>query len=107
MPLGIKKGDTVKVMIGKERGKMGKILKILKDKDRVLVEKINMVKRHSRPTQANRQGGIVEKESSIHLSNLMFFCEKCSKGTRIGAKILKDGKKVRACKRCGEILDKV
>lgn len=106
MSLQLRKDDSVIVVCGKERKKTGKILKILIDQNRALVEKLNMVKRHGRPTKANPQGGIIEKEASIHLSNLMFYCPKCSKGVRLGSKILKDGKKVRVCKKCGEVLDK-
>ncbi len=106
MSLSLRKDDNVVVITGKEAGKTGKILKILAEKNRALVEKINMVKRHGRPTKANPQGGIVEKEAGIHLSNLLFYCSKCSKGVRLGIKVLKDGKKTRICKKCGEVLDK-
>lgn len=106
MSLSIRKDDTVMVIAGKEKGKTGKILKILTDRDRALVEKVNLVKRHARPTKANQQGGIREKEASLHLSNLMVYCAKCAKGVRVGIKFLKDGKKVRICKKCGESLDK-
>lgn len=107
MALSLRKDDTVTVMTGKAKGKTGKILKILVDRDRALVEKVNMVKKNSKPSKANPQGGILEKEASIHISNLMFHCAKCAKGVRVGAKFMKDGKKVRVCKKCGEILDKV
>lgn len=106
MSLSIHKDDTVVVILGREKGKTGKILKVLTDKNRALVEKLNMVKKHSRPTKASPRGGIIQKEASIHLSNLMYYCAKCGKGVRIGAKVLSDGKKVRVCKKCGEILDK-
>ena len=106
MTLSIRKDDTVMVMAGKEKGKTGKILKILTDRDRALVEKVNLVKRHSRPTRSNQQGGILEKEASIHLSNLMIYCAKCTKPVRVGIKFLKDGKKVRSCKKLNEALDK-
>ena len=106
MALALRKDDPVMVITGKERGKTGKILKILSEKNRALVEKLNMVKKHARPTKANPQGGVIQKEASIHLSNLMYHCSKCSKGVRVGVKILGDGKKVRSCKKCGEILDK-
>lgn len=107
MSLMLKKEDNVIVITGKENGKTGKILKVLVDRNRALVEGLNRVKKHSRPTKANPQGGIIEKEASIHLSNLMYYCQKCAKGVRIQAKILKDGKKVRACRKCGEVVDKV
>lgn len=100
----LKKGDSVKVIAGKEKGKTGKILKTLQEKNRVVVEKLNLVKKHQKP-DAKGKGGIVEKESPIHLSNVMFLCNKCNKGVRIGYKTLDDGKKVRVCKKCQEILD--
>ena len=106
MSLALRKDDPVTVITGKERGKTGKILKILVEKNRALVEKLNLVKRHSRPTKANPQGGIIQKEASIHLSNLMYHCSKCGKGVLVGVKILGDGKKVRTCKKCNEMLDK-
>lgn len=100
----LKKGDTVMVVAGKEKGKTGKILKIVRDKNRVVVEKLNFVKRHQRP-DAQGKGGIIEKEGSVHISNVMLMCNKCDTGVRVGHRILDDGKKVRICKRCDEILD--
>jgi large subunit ribosomal protein L24 len=100
----LKKKDTVKVLTGRSKGKSGKILKFSPDKKRVFVEKLNMVKRHTKPTQANSQGGIIEKEASIAISNLALFCKKCDKGVRVGKKLLDDGSKVRVCKKCGEII---
>ncbi len=98
----IHKGDQVEVITGREIGKQGKILKIIPKKNRAVVEGLNLVKRHTRPTQRNQQGGIVEKEGSIHLSNLMPVCSKCNRRTRIGYNSLEDGGKVRTCRRCGE-----
>lgn len=100
----LKKGDVVKVVAGKEKGKTGKIIKIIKDKDRVIVEKLNFVKRHQRP-DAKGKGGIVEKEGSLHITNVSYFCSKCEAGVRLGQKLLDDGQKVRICKKCKEILD--
>jgi large subunit ribosomal protein L24 len=100
----LKKGDVVMVIAGKDKGKSGKILKTIREKDRVIVEKLNMVKRHQRP-DAKGKGGIVEKEGSIHISNVMFLCNKCNKSVRTGFKILDDGKKARICRACNEILD--
>ena len=100
----IKKGDTVKVVTGKEKGKTGKVISILKDQDRVVVEKVNFVKRHQRP-DAKGKGGIVQKEGAMHVSNVMVLCGKCEKEMRIGHKTLQDGKKVRVCRKCGELLD--
>ncbi|MEJ5365683.1 MAG: 50S ribosomal protein L24 [Desulfosoma sp.] len=101
----IKKNDTVMVIAGKEKGKSGKVLRILTKKDRAVVEKLNMVKRHMRPGAHSRQGGIVEKEAPIHISNLMVICSKCTDPTRVGYKNLEDGRKVRFCKKCGELID--
>jgi len=98
--------DTVVVLAGKDRGKKGRVLKIINKTEKVLVEKVNMVKRHTRPSQELPQGGIVEKEAAIHASNLQVVCLKCGKPTRIAHKTLATGKKTRVCKKCGEILDK-
>jgi len=97
----VKKGDTVVVLSGKSQGRQGKIIRVLAKKDRVYVERVNMIKRHTKPTK-NSQGGIVEKEASIHVSNVALYCPKCAKGVRIGYTVHKDGSKVRACKRCGQ-----
>jgi large subunit ribosomal protein L24 len=101
----IKKNDTVMVIAGKEKGKSGKVVRIIPKHDRVVVEKLNMIKRHMKPGAQNRQGGILEREAPIHISNLMLVCTKCTDPTRVGYKILEDGKKVRICKECGEILE--
>jgi large subunit ribosomal protein L24 len=101
----IKKNDTVKVIAGKDKGKDGKVLRIIPKKDRVIVEKVNMIKRHMKPNQQTRQGGILEKESPIHVSNLMLICSKCTDPTRVGYKTLDDERKVRYCKKCQEVLD--
>jgi large subunit ribosomal protein L24 len=102
----IKKDDKVKVIAGKDKGKIGKVLKVIRKKNRVLVENVNMVKRHSKPSAQNRQGGIIEGEAPIHWSNLMLMCSKCMTPTRIKIQRLDDGKKVRACSKCDEIIDK-
>jgi len=101
----IKKDDKVKVITGKDKGKIGKVLKVNHKKHRILVEKINVVKRHTRPSAKNRQGGILESEAPIHWSNVMLMCGKCMKPSRIKMQRLEDGKKVRACKNCDEIID--
>lgn len=98
----IKKGDTVYIVSGKDKGKTGKVLKVLRDKNRALVESVNIVKRHQRPTQANPTGGIVEKEASVHISNLMIYDQTEKKPSRIGHKTLSTGEKVRFSKRSGE-----
>ena len=102
----VKRGDTVAVIAGKERGKRGKVLIVLPAKRRVIVEKVNMIKRHQRPTQKLRQGGIIEREGTLNLSNVMVVCGKCDRPTRTGIQILAEGKKVRVCRRCGEIIDR-
>ncbi|MBT3182717.1 MAG: 50S ribosomal protein L24 [Deltaproteobacteria bacterium] len=102
--MGIKKGDTVKIITGKEKGKIGKVLRLDRPKNRVWIEKMNFVKRHQKPSQQHRQGGIVEKEAPMHISNVMYYDEKLAKATRIGHKVLKD-QKVRVSKKSGETLD--
>lgn len=101
----VKKGDTVRVMSGNDKGKEGKVLKVFPATSRVIVEKINLIKRHSRATQTNPQGGIVEKEAPIHISNVALMCDACTKPTRVGFKEAADGKKVRFCKKCNEVID--
>jgi large subunit ribosomal protein L24 len=102
----VRKGDTVIVVAGKERGKKGKVLRVIPEKGRVVVERINMIKKHQRPTQKIRQGGIIEREGAIHLSNVMLVDPGSDKPTRVGMKALSDGKKVRVARRSGEMLDK-
>jgi large subunit ribosomal protein L24 len=99
--LHIKKGDTVYVISGKEKGKTGKVIRVLRDDKKVVVEKLNIVKRHARPSQKNPGGGIFEKEAGIHVSKLMIYCTKCSRPVRIGRKRLASGEKVRYCRKCG------
>jgi len=101
----IRKNDKVIVLVGKEKGKIGSILKVDAEKGRVIVEKLNMVKRHTRAGGKSAQGGIIEKEAPIQMSNIMLVCNKCAEPTRIGKRILEDGSRVRACKKCGELLD--
>jgi len=103
--LHFKKDDQAIVIAGKEKGKSGKILSMISKKECVLIEKVNLVKRHSRPSTKNRQGGIIEKEAPVHISNVMILCSKCNSPVRIGRKTLEDGKKVRYCKKCGEFID--
>ena len=101
----IKKNDKVVVRSGKEKGKIGSVLKVDSERGHVIVEKVNIVKRHTRPGGANAQGGIVEKEAPIRISNVMLVCTKCAEPSRIGKKVLEDGSKVRVCKKCGEFID--
>jgi large subunit ribosomal protein L24 len=102
--LKLRKGDKVMVIAGKDRGKSGKILRSFPRENRVLVEGVNIVKRHTRPTQKNPQGGIVERESPIHISNVMLVCPRCNQPTRVGRKITPEGK-LRVCKKCGEEIE--
>ena len=101
----IKKNDKVIVLVGREKGKIGAVLGVDAERSRVIVEKINMVKRHTRPGGKSAKGGIIEKEAPIHISNIMLVCNKCAEPTRIAKRILEDGSRVRACKKCGELLD--
>jgi len=102
----IKKNDVVVVTKGKEKGKSGKVLRLDPEKGTAIVEKVNFIKRHSRPSQQMRQGGIIEKEAPLPLPNLMILCTKCNKPVRIRKKLLEDGGKVRICHQCGDVLDK-
>lgn len=102
----IKKDDFVKIITGKDRGKQGKVLRVFPEEGRLTVERMHMIKRHTRPTQQIQQGGIIEREGKIHLSNVMLLCSKCDRGVRVGHRLLEDGKKVRICRRCGEMLDR-
>ena len=104
--LHVRLGDTVGHIAGRERGKRGKVLRVLIDKGRVLVEHVNMVKKHQRPTQKLRQGGIIEREGALAISNVLVVCARCDKPSRTGIQILADGRKVRICRRCGESVDK-
>jgi large subunit ribosomal protein L24 len=101
----IKKDDKVIVIAGKERGKIGTVLKVDSDKRRLIVEKVNMVKKHAKPSGKTAQGGIIEKEAPFHISDVMIVCNKCTEPTRIGNRILEDSSKVRVCKKCGEPMD--
>jgi len=101
----IRKNDTVIIIAGKDRGKKGKVRRALPDKDRVIVEGLNMIKRHSRARRAARQAGIIELEAPIHVSNVMLLCDKCGKPTRVNFRFLADGKKVRICNSCQEVID--
>ncbi|WP_456434241.1 50S ribosomal protein L24 [Thermosulfuriphilus sp.] len=102
--LHVRKNDRVLVRRGKDRGKIGRVLEVLPNRQRAVVEGVNIVKRHLRPTPYS-QGGIVEKPAPVHVSNLMIVCPKCMRGVRVGRKFLEDGTKVRICKKCGEIIE--
>lgn len=113
--ISLKKNDLVQVIAGREKGKTGKVLAVNTKFGRITVEKVNLVKRHVKPTQQNPQGGIVEKEIALHVSNVQLMCPKCNRGVRFGWKVTEaaagkkgakaSAKKVRVCKRCSETLD--
>ena len=103
--LRIKTGDKVVVIAGKEKGKTGNVLKVYPAESRLLIEGVNMVKRHTKPSQVNPEGGIIEKEAPIHISNVAVADPKTGKASRVGYKFLEDGKKVRYAKKSGEVID--
>jgi len=100
----IRKNDMVLVVSGNQKGKKGKVLKVFPKEKRIIVEGVRLIKRHSKPTQKNPKGGIVEKEASINVSNVMVICSKCDTATRVGIKTLEDRRKTRVCKSCGEMI---
>jgi len=99
----VKKGDNVKIISGKDKGKSGKVLQVMPKMDRVVVESVNIRKRHTRPRRQGEKGQIIEVEAPMHISNVMLICTKCNKATRIGSKIHKEGKN-RVCKRCEAVV---
>jgi len=101
----IHKNDQVLVITGKDRGKKGKVRYAYPDKEQVIVEGVNMIKRHTRARGVARQAGIIEREASLHVSNVMLICSKCNRPTRIGLRLLDNGKKVRTCSSCHEVID--
>lgn len=101
----LKKGDLVTVISGNEKGKSGRILRVFPTEGRIIIEKVNLIKRHMRPSSKLPQGGIVEKEAPVHASKVMLLCPKCGQPARFGKKILEEGIKVRLCKKCGEVVD--
>ncbi len=101
----VRKGDTVVVIAGKDRGKSGKVISVFQRERKVTIEKINIIKRHTKPNQTNRQGGILEREAPIHLSNVMIFCSTCQKPVRVGSKAMTDGSRVRVCKKCQQLIE--
>lgn len=105
MGLGIKKEDNVFVLTGKERGKKGRVLAVDRSKNSVLIEKINIIKKHMKPNKKYTQGGIIEKEAPIQISNVMLICPKCGRNTKIGITVLESDKKYRTCKKCKEVID--
>ena len=105
MGLGIKKNDTVQIISGDENGKKGRVLDMLSKEDTIIVEGINMIKRHMKPSKKYSQGGIIEREAPVNRSNVMLVCPKCDKPTKIGNKMLENDKKIRSCKKCGEVIE--
>jgi large subunit ribosomal protein L24 len=103
----IRRNDNVVVVTGKDRGKRGRVLKVLPERNRLVVEGVNFIKRHTKPNpQRQIKGGLVEREASLHASNVQLVCPECGKPTRIGRKILGDGRKVRICRKCEGVVDK-
>src|SRR3982074_2861364 len=103
----LRKNDNVLVVTGKDRGKRGRVLKVVPDNNRLIVEGVNLIKRHTRPHRARSvKGGIIEREASLHASNVQLVCPECGLQTRIGHKILGDGRKVRICRQCEGVVDK-
>jgi large subunit ribosomal protein L24 len=103
----IRKNDNVVVITGKDRGKRGRVLKVVPDNNRLIVEGVNIIKRHTKPNpQRNVKGGVVEREAALHASNVQVVCPECGKPTRIGKKVLGDGRKVRVCRKCEGVVDK-
>lgn len=105
--LNLKKDDIVQIMAGREKGKKGKVLALFAGEDRLTVEKLNMFKRHKKSDGKSQQGGIVEQEGKVHISNVLLVCDKCGKGVRIKRKKLEDGNRVRVCAKCGDVMDTI
>ena len=105
MAAKIKKNDTVLVITGRERGKRGRISRVITETNRAVIEGVNIVKRHSRPRGLGQPGGIIEKEAPLHLSNMMLICNKCDRPVRVGFTRLEDGSKVRVCRKCAEVIE--
>lgn len=105
MGLNIKKNDTVMVMTGKEKGKKGRVLSVMPAKDMLIIEKVNIIKKHMKPTKKYTQGGIIEKEAPVQRSKVMLVCPRCDKPARLGNIILEGDKKARVCKKCKETID--
>ena len=103
----VRRNDTVLVIAGKDRGKRGRVLKLLPERNRVVVERVNLIKRHTRPNPSrNIKGGVVEREASLHASNLQLVCPECGAQTRVGRQLLGDGRKVRICRKCEGVVDR-
>lgn len=105
MGLSLKKNDLAIVLSGKEKGKKGRIITVMPSKERVIIENMNIIKKHMKPNRQNTQGGIISKEGSLHISNVMLVCPKCNKPTRISNAVIDNQKKLRMCKKCKEVID--
>lgn len=105
MSLGIKKEDSVQVITGKYKGRKGRVLAVNRSENTILIEKINIIKKHMKPNKTYSQGGIIEKEAPINLSNVMLVCPKCGKHTKLGALVVEGSKRHRICKKCKEVID--
>ena len=105
VPTHLKRNDLVEVLSGREKGKTGKILRVIRDKNQVVVEKVNMIKRHSRPSPTTGQGGIIEREAPLHVSKVMLVCPKCATAGRFSLSIAADKSKSRVCRKCKELID--
>ena len=103
-PMFVRKNDHVLILSGEDKGKQGKVLKVLPKEQRVIIEGVNFIKRHTKTSQTNPKGGIVEKEGMVNASNVMVVCEKCGEPTRVSFKVIADGSRVRSCKKCGEMI---
>jgi len=104
--LSVRRNDTVEVIAGKDRGKRGKVLRVDRKRGRVVVSGVNMVHKHQKPTQKIMQGGIIEQENPVAVSTVMLVCPHCKQRTRVGHKVLEDGRRVRRCVRCGEAIER-
>lgn len=103
----IRRNDTVLVTTGKDRGKKGRVIRVVTEKNRLIVEGVNLIKRHTKPNPAkNIKGGVVQREATLHASNVQLVCPECGAHTRIGHKVLEDGRKVRVCRKCDGVVDK-
>lgn len=101
----VKKGDTVQVLSGKSKGKRGKVLDVIISKNRVIVENVNMLTKHTKPRSQGEVGGIIRQEGAINASKVQRVCDKCDRPTRVGKKVLDDGKRIKFCKHCGEVFN--
>lgn len=101
----VKKGDIVKVIAGNDRGKRGEVMRVFPEKERIIVKGVNIITKHQRPTARQREGGIIEREGPIHISNVLVICPACDRPTRVGFEILETGEKMRKCKQCGETFE--